>query len=68
MWQSATQHKYILSLSWTWCRALHTHLQPKAAEEYQPLQMLHARKMVIDILDDPSNFFNHTITWVIPFV
>ncbi|KAJ8579865.1 cytochrome P450 [Rhizopogon salebrosus TDB-379] len=44
-------------------RALHTHLQPKAAEEYQPLQMLHAKKMVIDILDDPSNFQNHIITY-----
>ncbi|KAJ8580950.1 cytochrome P450 [Rhizopogon salebrosus TDB-379] len=43
-------------------RALHAHLQPKAAEEYQPLQMLYAKKMVLNILDDPSNFHNHIMT------
>ncbi|OAX32607.1 cytochrome P450 [Rhizopogon vinicolor AM-OR11-026] len=44
-------------------RVLHTYLQPKAAEEYQPLQMSHAKKTVLDILDDPYNFQNHTITY-----
>ncbi|KAJ8595262.1 cytochrome P450 [Rhizopogon salebrosus TDB-379] len=43
-------------------RALHAHLQPKAADEYQPLQMLYAKKMVLNILDDPSNFYNHIMT------
>ncbi|OAX37091.1 cytochrome P450 [Rhizopogon vinicolor AM-OR11-026] len=42
-------------------RALHTHLQPKVAGEYQPLQMSHAKQMILNI-DDPSNFRNHTIT------
>ncbi|KAG2119197.1 cytochrome P450 [Suillus clintonianus] len=44
-------------------RALHTHLQPKAAEEYQPLQMSHAKNMVLDILEDPANFYNHAATF-----
>ncbi|OJA08119.1 hypothetical protein AZE42_08437 [Rhizopogon vesiculosus] len=44
-------------------RALHTHLQPKAAGEYQPLQMSHAKQMILNILDDPSNFRNHPITY-----
>ncbi|KAG0706592.1 cytochrome P450 [Suillus ampliporus] len=44
-------------------RALHTHLQPKAAEAYQPLQMSHAKNTVLNILDDPYNFQNHVITY-----
>ncbi|KAG1728988.1 cytochrome P450 [Suillus paluster] len=44
-------------------RALHTHLQPKAAEAYQPLQMSHVKNTVLDILDDPYNFQNHVITY-----
>ncbi|KAG0703332.1 cytochrome P450 [Suillus ampliporus] len=40
---------------------LHTHLRPKATEEYQPLQMLHAKNTVLGILelDDPSDFQKH---------
>ncbi|KAG1795220.1 cytochrome P450, partial [Suillus variegatus] len=44
-------------------RALHTHLQPKSAEEYQPLHMSHAKNMVIIILEDPVNFQNHVATY-----
>ncbi|OAX34409.1 cytochrome P450, partial [Rhizopogon vinicolor AM-OR11-026] len=33
---------------------------PKAAEEYEPLQMSEAKNMVLNILDDPSKFLNHT--------
>ncbi|OAX37092.1 cytochrome P450 [Rhizopogon vinicolor AM-OR11-026] len=44
-------------------RVLHTHLQPKAAQEYEPLQMSEARNMVLNILDDPSDFRNHTVTY-----
>ncbi|KAG2066651.1 cytochrome P450 [Suillus decipiens] len=44
-------------------RALHTHLQPKAAEAYQPLLMSHAKNLVLNILDDPYNFQNHVITF-----
>ncbi|KAG1726932.1 cytochrome P450 [Suillus lakei] len=43
--------------------ALHSHLQPKVAEVYQPLQMSHARNTVLDILDDPYNFQNHATTY-----
>ncbi|KAG1814531.1 cytochrome P450 [Suillus variegatus] len=43
-------------------RALHTHLQPKSADTYQPLQMLQARSLILNILDDPSNFQNHAIS------
>ncbi|KAG1743397.1 cytochrome P450 [Suillus lakei] len=44
-------------------RALHTHLQPKSAEAYQPLQMSHAKTVVLNILDDPHNFQNHAATY-----
>ncbi|KAG1748502.1 cytochrome P450 [Suillus paluster] len=44
-------------------RALHSHLQTKAAEEYQPLQMSLARNTVLDILEDPYNFQNHAATY-----
>lgn len=44
-------------------RALHSHLQPKAAEAYQPLLMSHVKNLVLDILDDPYNFQNHVITF-----
>ncbi|OJA13772.1 hypothetical protein AZE42_07461 [Rhizopogon vesiculosus] len=39
--------------------ALHTHLRPRAAETYQPLQMSHAKNVIFDILQDPRNFQNH---------
>ncbi|KAG1807783.1 cytochrome P450 [Suillus subaureus] len=45
-------------------RALHTHLQPKAAAAYQPLQMSHAKDTVLGILDDPhGDFQKHVITY-----
>ncbi|KAG2049583.1 cytochrome P450, partial [Suillus hirtellus] len=44
-------------------RVLHMHLQPKSADEYQPLQMSQARTLILNILDDPSNFQNHAITY-----
>ncbi|KAG1735508.1 cytochrome P450 [Suillus lakei] len=44
-------------------RALHTHFQPKAAEEYQPLQVSHAKNMVLDILEYSSNFQDHAATF-----
>ncbi|KAG0708706.1 cytochrome P450 [Suillus ampliporus] len=44
-------------------RALHTHLQPKAAEAYRPLQTSHAKITILDILDDPYNFQNHVTTY-----
>ncbi|KAG2039919.1 cytochrome P450 [Suillus americanus] len=44
-------------------RALHTHFQPKAADEYQLLQVSHAKNVVLNILEDSSNFQNHAATY-----
>ncbi|KAG2033763.1 cytochrome P450 [Suillus americanus] len=44
-------------------RALHSYLQPKAAKAYQPLQMSHAKNIVVGILDDPHNLQRHVITY-----
>ncbi|KAG2067027.1 cytochrome P450 [Suillus decipiens] len=44
-------------------RALHTHLQPKSAVEYQPLQMSQAKTVIRNILDDPLNFQSHLSTY-----
>ncbi|KAG0705212.1 cytochrome P450 [Suillus ampliporus] len=46
-------------------RALHTHLQPKAAEAYQPSQMSFAKNTVLNILNDPHNFQNHAISYAV---
>ncbi|KAG1807822.1 cytochrome P450 [Suillus subaureus] len=44
-------------------RALHSHLQPKAAEAYQPLQMSHAKNVVLGVLDNPHNVRHHVVTY-----
>ncbi|KAG1782301.1 cytochrome P450 [Suillus placidus] len=44
-------------------RALHTHLQPKSAVAYQPLQMSQAKTVILSILDDPHNFQIHVATY-----
>ncbi|KAG1736225.1 cytochrome P450 [Suillus lakei] len=44
-------------------KALHSHLQPKAAEAYQPLQMSHVKNVVLGVLDNPHNFQHHVITY-----
>ncbi|KAG0692252.1 cytochrome P450 [Suillus ampliporus] len=48
---------------WGKVSALNTHLQPKAAEAYDRLQMLHVKNTILDILDDPYNFQNHVTTY-----
>ncbi|KAH7922012.1 cytochrome P450 [Leucogyrophana mollusca] len=40
-------------------RAVHTHLQPKAAETYESIQMENAQSVILDILDDPKNHQLH---------
>ncbi|KAH7922018.1 cytochrome P450 [Leucogyrophana mollusca] len=40
-------------------RAVHTHLQPKAAETYQGIQTANAQSVILDILDDPKNHQLH---------
>jgi cytochrome P450 len=44
-------------------RAIHTHLQPKSAETYQPLQISQAKTVVLKILDDPHNFQDHLMSY-----
>ncbi|KAG2153382.1 cytochrome P450 [Suillus clintonianus] len=44
-------------------RALHTHLQPKAVEEYQLLQMSHAKITLLSFLEDPGNYQKHVISY-----
>ncbi|KAG1727217.1 cytochrome P450 [Suillus lakei] len=44
-------------------RALHSHLQPKAAEVYQPLQMSHVKNIILGVLDNPHNIQHHVITY-----
>jgi cytochrome P450 len=44
-------------------RALHTHLQPKSAEAYQPLQMSQAKTVILNVLNDPHNFQNHVAAY-----
>ncbi|KAG2099795.1 cytochrome P450 [Suillus cothurnatus] len=41
-------------------KAVHTHLQPKAAEAYNDMQHDNARKFVLDILNDSKNHQKHT--------
>ncbi|KAG1875733.1 cytochrome P450 [Suillus subluteus] len=48
-------------------RALHSHLQPKAAEAYQPLQMSHAKNIVLGVLDNPQNTQDHVITQALSY-
>ncbi|OJA08606.1 hypothetical protein AZE42_07139 [Rhizopogon vesiculosus] len=45
-------------------KAVHTHLQPKAAQAYQAMQSENARIFVSDILDDPKNHQNHAKRFV----
>ncbi|KAG2124871.1 cytochrome P450 [Suillus clintonianus] len=40
-------------------KAVHTHLQPKAAEAYKDMQHDNASKFVLDILNDPKNHKEH---------
>ncbi|KAJ8584907.1 cytochrome P450 [Rhizopogon salebrosus TDB-379] len=43
-------------------KALHTHLHPKAAEIYQPLQMANAKNTVLSLLSSPY-FQDHVTTY-----
>lgn len=40
-------------------KAVHTHLQPKAAEAYQDMQREHAMEFVLDMLNDSKNHQKH---------
>ncbi|KAG1733319.1 cytochrome P450 [Suillus lakei] len=45
-------------------RALHSHLGPRVVDLYDPIQLSYAKHAVIDLLDDPSIFQNHTLTFM----
>jgi cytochrome P450 len=40
-------------------KAMHAHLQPKAAVEYQDMQSNAAKEAILDILNDPKNHVRH---------
>ncbi|KAF9222630.1 cytochrome P450 [Gyrodon lividus] len=44
-------------------RALHTHLQPKVAQTYESLQMLHAKDTILDLLETPEQYQDHARTY-----
>ncbi|KAJ7275075.1 cytochrome P450 [Mycena rebaudengoi] len=40
-------------------KALHAHMRPVVAEEYQPIQQRYAQSHMLDLLADPSNHLAH---------
>ncbi|KAG1797149.1 cytochrome P450 [Suillus variegatus] len=40
-------------------KAVHPHLQPKAAQEYQDMQRKNAMNFILDVLNDPTNHQKH---------
>jgi hypothetical protein len=46
-------------------KAVHTHLQPKAAETYQDMQREHAMEFILDMLNDSKNHQKHAHRYVI---
>ncbi|KAF8446404.1 cytochrome P450 [Boletus edulis BED1] len=41
-------------------RVMHAVMQPKVAATYEPIQLRHAKNMLLDILDDPESHQMHT--------
>ena len=50
---------------WRLRKAIHTHLQLKAAEAYQDIQREHARSFILDVLDDPKDHQKHAERYVL---
>ncbi|KAG2140741.1 hypothetical protein BD769DRAFT_1428226 [Suillus cothurnatus] len=46
-------------------RVLHAGLQPKVAENYEPIQTRNAKNLVLDILNDPQNHQSHAMRYEI---
>jgi cytochrome P450 len=46
-------------------KAVHTHLQSKAAQTYQDMQSESARGFILDILDDPKNHQEHAMRYAL---
>jgi hypothetical protein len=45
-------------------KAVHPHLQPKAAEAYQTMQRVNAMDFILDVLNDPTNHQKHAQRYV----
>lgn len=45
-------------------RALHTIMQSKMAETYEPIQLRHAKNILLDILGDPERHQMHARRYV----
>jgi cytochrome P450 len=45
-------------------KAVHTHLQPKAAEAYKDMQRENAMNFILDVLNDPTNHQKHAQRYV----
>ncbi|KAK0442507.1 cytochrome P450 [Desarmillaria tabescens] len=41
-------------------RAFHAHLKTNKAAAYEPIQLRHAKKLIVNILDDPKRFTEYT--------
>ncbi|KAG2074580.1 cytochrome P450 [Suillus decipiens] len=49
-------------------KAVHTHLQPKAAETYQDIQRKHAMDFILDMLNDPKNHKTHAYRYTVSVI
>ncbi|KAK0467659.1 cytochrome P450, partial [Armillaria novae-zelandiae] len=44
-------------------RAFHSHLKTNRATEYEPIQLYHAKRLILNILENPEKFTTHTKTY-----
>ncbi|KAG2076149.1 cytochrome P450 [Suillus decipiens] len=49
-------------------KAIHTHLQPKAAETYQGIQREHTMDFILDVLNDPMNHHKHAHRYAVSVI
>ncbi|KAG1751694.1 cytochrome P450 [Suillus occidentalis] len=49
-------------------KAVHTHLQPKAAETYQDMQREHAMEFILDMLNDSKNHQKHAHRYAVSVI
>lgn len=54
---------------WRLCRRLfHQTFRPESAVKFRPMQIRRAREMVVNLIDDPQNFYNHFATFSLSVV
>ncbi|KAG2109037.1 cytochrome P450 [Suillus discolor] len=49
-------------------KAVHTHLQPKAAETYQDMQREHAMDFILDMVNDPKSHQKHAHRYAVSVI